>query len=481
MRREQEPTARPVLSPNGRWGEYTQLSRQIKQAGLLDRRRGWYGARIGLNLALLAAGWAAFAVIGESWWQLLVAAYLAVVATQIAFIGHDAGHRQIFGSRHANDLAGLAHANLLSGVSFDWWVAKHNRHHSNPNHEDLDPDISITALAFTPGQASSRHGLVRLLARHQAWLFFPLLLLEAAHLHLASIKAILGDSWWQLLVAAYLAVVATQLAFIGHDAGHRQIFRSRRANDLAGLLHANLGVGMSFDWWVAKHNRHHSNPNHEDLDPDISITALAFTADPASAKHGLVRLMARHQGWLFFPLLPLEAAQLHVASVKVVLRGGTDWAKVVEALLLLLHLAGYVTALVLVLSPLQAVVFIVVQRGLFGPYLGCSFAPNHKGMPTLSYADQLDFVRRQVLTSRNVRGSRLVDFVLGGLNYQIEHHLFPNMPRPNLRHAQPLIRAFCQQRGIGYREASLLGSYAEAVRHLHTIGAPLRPAQAAAD
>jgi hypothetical protein len=121
------------------------------------------------------------------------------------------------------------------------------------------------------------------------------------------------------------------------------------------------------------------------------------------------------------------------------------------------------------------------QQGLFGLYLGCSFAPNHKGMPTLSYADQLDFVRRQVLTSRNVRGSRLVDFVLGGLNYQIEHHLFPNMPRPNLRHAQPLIRAFCQQRGIGYREASLLGSYAEAVRHLHTIGAPLRPAQAAAD
>jgi fatty acid desaturase len=193
--------------------------------------------------------------------------------------------------------------------------------------------------------------------------------------------------------------------------------------------------------------------------------------------------MARYQGWLFFPLL-LEAAQLHVASVKAVLRGGTDWAKVVEALLLLLlllHLAGYVAALVLVLSPLQAVVFIVVQRGLFGPYLGCSFAPNHKGVPTLSDADQLDFVRCQVLTSRNVPSSRLVDFVLGGLNYQIEHHLFPTMPRPNLRHAQPLIRAFCQQRGIGYREASLLGSYAEAVRHLHTIGAPLRPAQAAAD
>jgi fatty acid desaturase len=250
---DRQLTAEPVSAPRGRWREYTQLSRQIKQAGLLDRRRGWYGAKIGSNLALLAGGWAAFAVIGAS--------------------------------------------------------------------------------------------------------------------------------WWQLGTAAYLAVVFTQLAFIGHDAGHRQIFRSRRANDLAGLLHANLGVGMSFDWWVAKHNRHHSNPNHEDLDPDISITALAFTADQASSKHGLVRLMARYQGWLFFPLLPLEAAQLHVASVKVVLRGGTDWAKVVEALLLLLHLAGYVTALVLVLSPLQAVVFIVVSRACLACIWAAASPPTTKGCP----------------------------------------------------------------------------------------------------
>jgi fatty acid desaturase len=97
-------------------------------------------------------------------------------------------------------------------------------------------------------------------------------------------------------------------------------------------------------------------------------------------------------------------------------------------------------------------------------------------MPTLTEADQLDFLRHQVLTSRNVRGSWLVDYVLGGLNYQIEHHLFPNMPRPNLHRAQPLIQAFCEQHGLDYTEASLFGSYAEAVRHLHTVGAPLRPA-----
>jgi fatty acid desaturase len=292
--------------------------------------------------------------------------------------------------------------------------------------------------------------------------------------------AVLGESWWQLVIAAFLGVVFTQVAFVGHDAGHRQIFRSRRANDLVGLVHGNLLVGVSFDWWVAKHNRHHSNPNHEDLDPDISITAVAFTADQASSRHGLVRLLARYQAWLFFPLLLLEAAHLHLASGKAVLRG-SGRANAVEGLLLVAHVVGYVAALVWVLSPAQAVVFLAVQQGVFGLYLGCSFAPNHKGMPTLTAADELDFARRQVLTSRNVRGSWFVDLLLGGLNYQIEHHLFPNMPRPNLRRAQPLIRAFCRQHDLPYTEASLVGSYAEAIRHLHAVGAPLRPAMAAAD
>ena len=126
-------------SRKGRWSEYTLLSRQLKQAGLLDRRRGWYAARIGLNLALLAVGLAAFVLLGDSWWQLPTAAYLAVVATQLTFVGHDAGHRQIFRSRRANDLAGLFHGNLLVGISFGWWVPKHNAHHSNPNDEASTP------------------------------------------------------------------------------------------------------------------------------------------------------------------------------------------------------------------------------------------------------------------------------------------------------------------------------------------------------
>ena len=152
----QESTARPVVAATGRWGEYTQLSRRSGRRAA-GRRRGWYWVRIGLNLALLAAGWVGFVVLGESWWQLLTAAYLAVVATQLAFVGHDAGHRQIFRSRWANDLVGLVHANVLVGVSFDWCRQAQRPPHQ-PQPRGPGPRHQHHRLAFTADQARGGAG-----------------------------------------------------------------------------------------------------------------------------------------------------------------------------------------------------------------------------------------------------------------------------------------------------------------------------------
>jgi fatty acid desaturase len=343
------PRSSPPLPAAQRGSEYAQLSRLVRQAGLLERRCGYYIWKISATVVLLAAGWAAFVVV--------------------------------------------------------------------------------------------------------------------------------GDSWWQLAVAVFLAVMFTQVGFLGHDAGHRQIFASRRASYVLGVLLGNLGIGLSYNWWVDKHNRHHAHPNTEGADPDIGVGALAFTAAQARASRGMARLAFRYQAYLFFPLLLLEAIGLHVASVSALTSKAArrrSW----EPVLLGVHVAGYLSVVFLVLSPVKAVVFIVVQQGLFGLYLGCSFAPNHKGMPILDADDQSDFLRRQAITSRNVRGGWLTDFALGGLNYQIEHHLFPSMPRPNLRHSQALIEAFCKQRGVPYCQGSLAGSYAQALRHLNAVGRPARPAAA---
>ncbi|MET7866299.1 fatty acid desaturase family protein [Micromonospora taraxaci] len=281
----------------------------------------------------------------------------------------------------------------------------------------------------------------------------------------------LGPSWWQTVTAAGVAVLLAQLAFLGHDAGHRQIFRSRRANDVVGLVCANLVNGISFGWWVDKHNRHHAHPNTEGRDPDLMVAPLSFTAGQAAAQHGLRALFVRHQAALFFPLLLAEGLHLHGASVRAVVRRGGLRRRRIEAGLLVVHFAGYLGAVFLVLSWPQAIVFILVNQAVFGLYLGSSFAPNHKGMPILTEADNLDYLRRQVLTSRNVRGGPLIDALLGGLNYQIEHHLFPSMPRPNLHHAQPLIRQFCAEHDIAYRETTLIQSWAQGLAHLRAMGA----------
>ncbi len=332
-----------VVGPSSRGGTYGELARQVRAAGMLERRRGYYWTRLGTVLGLFTAAWAAFALLGPSWWQLVIAGALAVLSTQIGFLGHDAGHRQVFASRRANDRLGLLCANLLIGLSYSWWIDKHNRHHAHPNQIDSDPDI-IGGLAFTTEQARARR------TRPGRWL-------------------------------------------------------------------------------------------------------------------------ARHQDELFFPMLLGEALSLHAASVTALWGRRRDRTRAVESVLLGAHTVGYLTAVLLVLTPLQAIAFVAVHQGFLGVYLGCCFAPSHKGMPLLRGDEGLDFLRRQVFTSRNIRGGVAVDVLMGGLNYQIEHHLFPSMPSVSLRRAQPLVQAFCARHGLPYCETNLRDSYTQVLRYLGNVGA----------
>jgi len=314
-------------------------------------------------------------------------------------------------------------------------------------------------------------GLLDRLPRYYTWK----IALTAAALAVGwAAFAAIGNSWWQLADAVFLAVVFAQIGFLGHDAGHSQVFRSRRANTVLGIACGNLITGVSFGWWGGKHSRHHAHPNTEGADPDIAIGVLAFSAARARASRGVQRLVFRYQAYLLVPMLFIEALGLHASSIRTVTGPGCRH-RVWEATLLAVHFAAYLGVVFLVLPPVKAAVFILVQQGLFGFYLGCSFAPNHKGMPILAASDKTDFLRRQVLTSRNVRGGWLTDFALGGLNYQIEHHLFPSMPRPNLRRAQALVAAFCADRDVPYTQTSLLASYGQALGHLAAVGRMASP------
>ncbi|MGW3819826.1 fatty acid desaturase family protein [Streptomyces sp. NPDC005046] len=284
---------------------------------------------------------------------------------------------------------------------------------------------------------------------------------------------LVGASWWTLAVAAALAVAFGQVALVAHDIAHRQVFRLRRASEASGRIAGNAGIGMGFGWWQDKHTRHHANPNHEQLDPDLVPDLIVWTQAQAGTARGLPRLIGRSQAYLFFPLLTLEGFNLHVAGVRSLANLSLK-NRITEGALLFGHFTIYLTALFLVLPPGMALAFLAVHQGLFGVYLGSIFAPNHKGMPVLTGKDRPDFLRRQVLTSRNVHGGWFTDIALGSLNYQIEHHLFPSMPSPNLRRAQVIVRRNCEELGVAYLETSLTASYRQALRSLHLAGAPLR-------
>ena len=276
-----------------------------------------------------------------------------------------------------------------------------------------------------------------------------------------------------LLDAAFLAVVFGQIGFIGHDAGHRQIFKAGWKNEIMCLIHGNLLLGISSGWWIKSHNQHHQWPNRVNLDPAIDFSVLAFSEHQARTKQSLQRFMVNYQAYFFFPLLCLTLAGIRIDSIQFLLQKKAKHP-LIEALLLTAHFTLYFGLLFFCLGLQRMLLFAAVHQTLFGLYMGSTFAPNHKGMPILSGEDPTDFLRCQVLTARNVRSHPVLDFLYGGLNYQIEHHLFPSMPRNRLREAQKIIKGFCRAHSVPYYEAGFLQSYREILKYLHGVSARSR-------
>jgi fatty acid desaturase len=280
---------------------------------------------------------------------------------------------------------------------------------------------------------------------------------------------------WAVVVAAlFLGVVSVQIAFLVHDAGHRQGFLRRWQNALVGVIGGDLLLGASYDWWVGKHNAHHAHPNHADMDPDIEVPLIAFTAAQALERRGFRRWAAKHQVWCALPLLSLVAYGQRLESARYLLRERSRYRRW-EAAALALNAVLYVGVPLSLLGPRSTLLFIAIHQACSGIYLGLVFAPNHKGMLVTDDETALDPLRAQVLTARNVRGNPVTDWLYGGLNYQIEHHLFPSMSRNRLRPAQRIVAAFCRERGIPYHETSVVRSYVEIMASLRAAAAPLNP------
>jgi fatty acid desaturase len=281
---------------------------------------------------------------------------------------------------------------------------------------------------------------------------------------------LLHDTWYTLILAGVLGIVFTQYAFLAHEAAHRQVFTSGRSNEVAGRTLASFFVGISYSWWMTKHSRHHGNPNTTGKDPDIEPDFILFQEKDAAELKGIAAFFARRQGWIFYPVLLLEGINLHRHAFITVFSGAKVDKRATEIILLVARNIVYLTAVFTIMPVGMGFAFIGVQLGVFGLYMGASFAPNHIGMPILAPEDRVDFLRRQVLTSRNIKGGFFMDVFMGGLNYQVEHHLFPSMPRTRLRRANAFVKDYCEAREIEYTETGLGQAHAIVVRYLNKVG-----------
>lgn len=287
-----------------------------------------------------------------------------------------------------------------------------------------------------------------------------------------AVLVLVDNMWVQYANAAFLALVFAQIGFVGHDSGHRQVFHSARNNEILSLIISFLAA-LERSWWLDKHNRHHNNPNHVLLDPDADFPVLAFTKAQALTKKGIFRFIVKNQAFLFFPMLLFEGLGLRLAGFQYMLVNRVKY-QVLEPMLMVGHFAVYFGLLFYFLDGLQVLYFFIIHQAMFGLIMGSVFAPNHKGMLMVEEEDDMDFLRRQVLTARNVKPNWFSTFWYGGLNFQIEHHLFPSMSRNKLAETQVIVKQICEKHAIPYHETGIVASYKEILKYLHEESAPLR-------
>lgn len=273
-----------------------------------------------------------------------------------------------------------------------------------------------------------------------------------AYISLLALAIGVGHSWWSLLLAPPLAAVNLQLNLYVHDVAHNAAFSSRQWSRAYGLFVGTFLNGLGLGWWKQSHNSHHANTWHEDRDPDLLYPCFALTHKHAERIKPIFRPILRYQHLLLWPLMSLVGFNKKIRTAQWLAQRPQEYLEISAVVMgRLFHAA----ILFLLFDPVIGIVFGIVQTAIFGLILAIITATNHWGMPVRSDSANKDFLRDQVIGSRNILGGWLLRYAYAGLDMQIEHHLFPTMPRYNLKKAAAIVQPFCQTRGIPYEAVSL--------------------------
>lgn len=274
--------------------------------------------------------------------------------------------------------------------------------------------------------------------------------------------------FWMLVFSFF----AVQACGVVHDAGHRTIFASTAWNNVVGEAFS-VFLGMGFMSWRLTHNVHHAHTNVDGEDPDLKIPLQAFTAQQIQRQGRVARRLRRYQATVFYPMRTLVVFSRRLSNIDHFRQQHFGPRLLFEVALWAAELAAWFVLPFVVFPVTKALLFFVIVHPTMGFYLSNVFAPNHKGMPQFQKGVKISFLEQQIRTSRNVTPNWFIDVVFMGLNYQIEHHLFPTCPRGKLNQITPYVRAVCRETGLPYTEVGVIEANRLILRALNVGDEPV--------
>ncbi len=301
----------------------------------------------------------------------------------------------------------------------------------------------------------------------RSWLKLGVLLSGIA----LSIVAISMYGWIAALcLVPVCAVLATSAAMLGHEGSHRSTSKSPNRNALMAYFAFPMFSGLSLMYWREKHDRlHHGHPNVEGVDPDIRPWPFVSSkGDHERATPRLRWFQRTFQKWAFWPMSTLMAIGMRRSSVLFIVQnfkqhGFTrEWAQDVAALVL--HYTLWLLVPSLVWGPFVAFAFYLGVWAGVGVFLALVFLPAHAGLPIVREQNK-DWIH-QLETTRNLEMPKFISFFFIGLDYQVEHHLFPKISHQNLPKAAAITRAWCERHGIPYLSEPYHHALADAAAYM---------------
>ncbi|KAF2126142.1 delta 8-(E)-sphingolipid desaturase [Dothidotthia symphoricarpi CBS 119687] len=274
---------------------------------------------------------------------------------------------------------------------------------------------------------------------------------------------------WYLTSAMFLGMFWQQIMFTAHDAGHRGISGNFIIDTLIGAFVADFCCGLSIGWWKSSHNVHHLITNMPEHDPDLQNIPL-FSTTPTYMKSVLssfynfefiwdagADFLVPYQKYTYYPIMALARfnlymlSWLHLCSPRAAQLGAAWWTRPVEILFMACYWYIYGYCLVWLYLPTWPIrIGFVLISHLITMLLHVQITLSHWGMPTADLGPTESFPQRQLRTTMDVECPAWLDWLHGGLQFQAVHHLFPRVPRHNLRRGQVLVRQFSEKTGIKY-------------------------------